>query len=171
MLELSDINRRYKGDVDGFIRGSEKMAEQGGLAIHTIQPAEIVVHGSKACAQSVGTISTRFRQNDAEYDLVSHCRLLSRLQQTSTTEGALGPWKMLSIEMIYVQDNIFPVVPPALSQDPGFSKSIAGRRKSYQLLTWVMEQRGYTINDELPGIDRPESARNLLGRNEEWVFS
>ena len=51
------------------------MAEHGTVAIHAIQPVDIAVKGSKAFAQSIGTISTRIQKDDTAYDLVAHCRL------------------------------------------------------------------------------------------------
>lgn len=175
--------------------GSQKMANKGQLAMHTIQPVDIVVNGPKAFAQSVGTISTRFTREGLDYDLVSHCRLLSRLEcvgvaEEMTGEGLEsdsgssspsaesinekrtsrdGKWKMLSLEIIYLQDNIIPVIPTAIAADGEILKSIAKNRKSYQLLSWVMQAKGYAINGQLPGVDRPETTRELLERNEEWV--
>ncbi len=165
------MGQRYRGDIDGFIRESEKMAEHGTVAIHTIQPVDIAVKGSKAFAQSIGTISTRIQKDDTAYDLVAHCRLLSRLQQVDATEVSLSSWKMLSIEMVYVQDQIIPIVPAAISEQPGFLESVASKRKSYRFLSWAMEQKGYKINNELPGTDLCGSVKELLDRNEAWILS
>lgn len=76
---------------------------------------------------------------------------------------------MLSLEIIYLQDNIIPVIPAAIAADDEILRSIAQNRKSYQLLSWVMQHKGYAVNGQLPGVDRPETTRELLARNEEWV--
>ena len=147
------------------------MASKGSIALHTIQPVEIIANGSKAFAQSVGSIAVRFHHEGADYELVSACRFLSRLQQAKDINGTSPCWKMLSIEMIYMQDSIFPVAPESISNDPEYLSPLANRRKSYQGLSWALEKKGYATNDELPGLDDEESVAKVLLQDKEWLSS
>ena len=78
---------------------------------------------------------------------------------------------MLSIEMIYMQDSVLPVVPKSISSDLEYSDSLANRRKSYQSLSWILQRKGHTVNSKLPGIDDVESVAKVLSRNKEWLSS
>ncbi|KIW33927.1 uncharacterized protein PV07_00741 [Cladophialophora immunda] len=155
----------YHGDADGFVRRSEEMAKAGTSSLHTIQPAEITLNGDKAFSQSVGTISTRMQRDSKEYELISRCRMLSKLRLVGQW------WYMLSMEVIYLQDSIVPVIPESFTSDADFARAISGKRKSYQLLAWVLEEHGLTINNKLPGSDDRESVEKVLGTNEAWLFS
>ncbi|OQU94479.1 SnoaL-like domain-containing protein [Cladophialophora immunda] len=155
----------YHGDADGFVRRSEEMAKAGTSSLHTIQPAEITLNGDKAFSQSVGTISTRMQRDSKEYELISRCRMLSKLRLVGQR------WYMLSMEVIYLQDSIVPVIPESFTSDADFARAISGKRKSYQLLAWVLEEHGLTINNKLPGSDDRESVEKVLGTNEAWLFS
>lgn len=148
------------------------MAAAGVTGLHSLQPVDIVVNGSKAFAVSVGTISVRFQHNSAEYNLVSTCRFLSRLQVAQVVNGASGlEWRMLSIQMVYLQDMISPVVPESISCLSEFEEGTSTRRMSYGLLTWVMESKGKIVNDKLPGADDEELVEKMMTLNEAWVSS
>ena len=139
--------------------------------MHTIQPVEIDLNGAKGFSQSVGTIATRFERDGKQYEMVSKCRMLSRLMLVQDASGTEHHWYMLSMEVIYLQDNIFPVLPEPLSSDPDFARTMSKKRKSYQLLSAVLEGKGLTINDKLPGSDDKESVERVLGKNRKWLLS
>ena len=162
---------RYKGDADGFVRRSEEMAAAGSQAIHTIQPVEIEVNGSKGFAQSVGTIATRFERDGNQYDMVSKCRMLSRLMQVQSADSTQKNWYMVSMEVIYLQDSILPVLPEAFSSDQEFVRAMSKKRKSYALLSMILEAKGFAINDKLPGSDDKDSVDTVLETNRRWLSS
>lgn len=158
--------------MDGFIQGSKDMAAAGVNGLHSLQPVDIVINGSKAFAVSVGTISVRFQHNSAKYNLVSTCRFLSRLQVAQVADRASEfEWRMLSIQMVYLQDMISPVVPESISCLSEFKQGTSTRRMSYGLLTWVMESKGKIINDKLPGADDEELVEKMMALNAAWVSS
>ena len=134
---------------------------QGGIgAIHMINPVEIHMRGRKALSESTGNIQIRTRYGDAEYDLVSWTRFISRLSKT--TDG----WKLLTLEAIYDRDTLTPVVPiPAAVM----KLDDLGARTSYKCLSWVMSGRGYKIKQDLPGTDRPESVAKLMKSALNWL--
>ena len=159
---------RYKGDIDGFVSGSREMAANGSQSRHTIIPVEIDVNGLKAFSVSHGSIVARFTREHIEYELSSACRMLSRLENLGTT--GRPDWKLLTMEVIYVDDSIIPVIPPTLSGfDNGDLES--STRKSYRCLSLLLAEKGHKVNNDLPGVDDPQSVEDVLRRNQEWLLN
>ncbi|KAJ5526752.1 hypothetical protein N7513_010911 [Penicillium frequentans] len=151
----------YNGDIDGFVSGSQAMVTGGTKALHTVTPVEIQVAGEKAFTESVGTIQIRLRLDDKEYDCVSHSRFISRLNKTD--QG----WKLVSLVVIYDRDSLVPTMPAVSSLDFAFDfKSV---RDSYKCLSWVMSQRGFQIDQTLPGTDDPDSVTKLMDEGHTWL--
>ncbi|OJI99818.1 hypothetical protein ASPVEDRAFT_526796 [Aspergillus versicolor CBS 583.65] len=159
---------RYHGDIDGFLERSSSMAGQGTSSIHTINPVQITLNGDKAFSVSLGSIISRFSQDGVDYDLVSQCRFLSRLERTG--EEARRGWKMLSMQVIYVQDAITPAFPAELRDDvnDAVGEGMASR-ESYRGLAYVLAQMGDPVTDTLPGTDDPGSVEALQQQNLSWV--
>ncbi len=115
--------------------------------------------GTKAVAESTGSICARFKHNDVEYDLVSQARFISRLERVDSV------WKMLSLEAIYERDAIHPVFPGA--GEP--ISDIGDGRASYKCLSWVLAQNGFAVDQNLPGSDKPGSADAMMKANFDWL--
>ena len=141
------------------------MASKGSLALHTISPVEININGSKAFSVSVGNITARFTSGESEYELVSNCRFLSRLQRID----GLGEWvwKILTMEVIYINDSVVSVVPEAGSFDVKKMDSTA--RKSYKFLSWLLAERGNRVSNDLPGVDDGQSVKDVMDRSHKWL--
>jgi SnoaL-like domain len=97
VLRLARIN----GNADDFVNGSERMTRHGTTAIHSITPADIHLNGDKAVAESVGSIQIRFEAEGHQYDLMSYCRFISKLEKVDEFE-----WNMLELGVIYARDII-----------------------------------------------------------------
>ena len=144
------------------------MAANGSQSRHAIIPVEIDINESKAFAVSLGSIVARFTRDNMDYELTSTCRMLSRLENL----GVMGrpDWKLLTMEVIYVDDSIIPVIPPTLHGfDDGNLES--GTRKSYKCLSLVLAERGHTVNNDLPGVDDMQSVEDVMRRNHEWLLN
>lgn len=136
------------------------MAKSGSVASHTITPIEVTVNGSKALSQATGSITLRFEQGDAMYDLISWVRFVSQLERTA------HGWRLLTLQALYERDSIVPVLPGSFQNVPFDLKST---RRSYQCLTWLLSQKGYDINEQLPGLDRPESVNKFMSDQWQWL--
>lgn len=152
---------RYNGDIEGFVSGSQAMIKGGTKALHTITPVEIHVVGEKAFSESVGSIQIRLRLDDKEYDCVSNGRFISRLQKTD--DG----WKLLSLVVIYDRDSLVPTMPSVSSLD--FTFDFAKLRESYKSLSWVMSQKGFQVDQTLPGTDNLDSVTELMNEGHAWL--
>lgn len=153
---------RYDGDIDGFIDGSEKVTSDKVTTIHNINPTEIDICGSKALAESFCTMSSRFDHKGYEYDKVTHCRLVSRLEK-------LGPvWKLLTLECIYIRDSILSVVPQAPDTIPIF-EGAEKFPKGYRYGAWLLQNIGLEVRKDLPEEDDRESVKEVFDRNRKWL--
>lgn len=130
--------------------------------MHRISPGTVEFSGDKAVCESFGDITARFTaiSNGYEYDLVSTARFVSRLEKYQ------GSWYMLSLEVIYMHDNIFPV---GASPTPDYSTVSDWPRSSYRFVAWHLIDRGVKPETDLPGEDDPQSEREILDRNYGWL--
>lgn len=160
--------QRYQGDIDGFVEGSRKMSAAGSNPVHNITPAEVTINGHRAFSVSVGDIVNRFTKDGSEYELDSKCRFLSRVEKVASGSQ---PWKMLSMEVIYISDKILPVFPS--SESKGLSIEGIGDfpRKSYQFLAYCLAEKGYQVKKDLPGVDDECLVAEVLSRNSSWLDS
>ncbi len=145
------------------------MASKGSSSLHSITPVEVDINGSKAFSVSVGNINARFIREETEYELISNCRFLSRLQIINGPGGEV--WKMLTMEVIYIHDSIVPVVPYTGPISFDVKDMDGSMRKSYRYLSWLLAERGHTVNNELPGVDDEQSVKDVMGRSQEWLLA
>jgi hypothetical protein len=143
------------------------MSEKGSNAIHNIMPAEVTIDNTKAFSISVGNITSRFTRDGVEYDLVSNCRFLSRLEMLE--EQSCQLWKMLSMEVIYINDKISPILPFSGHKGMDFEGAGDFPRQSYKLLAYCLSQKGYQVKQDLPGTDDDRLVSEILTRNFSWL--
>ena len=137
------------------------MATRGGKAFHTIQPVEVLFNDDKALAESTGTINLPVEHGGSEYECISYIKYVSRVQKAG------DEWKLLSLEVIYDRDAIFPVAP--LTKPVTIDVDKLGTRESYKCVTWLLVQRGREVNQHLTGTDRPDSIRKLMDKSLSWL--
>jgi hypothetical protein len=150
--------------VDGFVSGSQEMAQRGASSSHTICP--VVIHfdekHEKALSESTGSINSRFHVDGHDYDCASYARFISRLEKVN------GEWKILTLEAVYDRDTITPAL-PMFSTPAKFD--MEGHRDSYRCIGWLLAGKGFEINRDLPGTDRPESVTRLMHEAFTWLKS
>ena len=157
---------RYDGDIDGFISGSEKVTHDKVTTIHVITPNDIDIRESKALAESFCTITSRFEHDKFEYDKVTVCRLISRLEKLAPSQGS--EWKLLTLEVIYIRDGIISVAPQAPESIPTF-EGVEKFPKGYRYGAWLLAKIGIKSRDDLPQEDDRKSVKEVFDRNYEWL--
>lgn len=75
---------------------------------------------------------------------------------------------MLTLEAIYDRDTNTPVL-PMLSAPSEFD--MEGHRASYRCIGWLLAGKGFAVNRDLPGADRPESVTSLMNKSFAWLKS
>lgn len=138
------------------------MAKTGLNGKHDIQPAEIHFDDSstRALSESPGRLRMQVVVEDVQYEVISYVRFISRLERYQQH------WFLISFEAIYESDNLIPTFP---TQKVPLTSPAAGFRKSYGITGWALEQAGFPINQNLPGIDRPETVKALMDKHFQWL--
>ncbi len=151
----------FSGGAREFVEGSRRMHERGGHSRHLILPTSLRIEGDRALAESVGQVHIRGKLEGVAYDLIAHCRFLSRLVRTK--DG----WRFATFEAIYDHDVIAPVNPgERLAID---AKKLEGLRPAYRFLSCTLAAGGYKVDQELPGDDRPDLLKPLYEAAERWL--
>jgi SnoaL-like domain len=145
-----------------FVAGSMDMARRGVKARHRLGPVLVRLHGERALASLSCVIDIPGEIDDVEFCLSSHARLLYPVERRDAAWGLMGFYG------IYVRDEIITRIPgqrlPILPQD------LQGFRHSYRMLSWLLtRQGGYVVNNDLPGIDRPQAAQALEQKLLAWA--
>ena len=159
-----NIISRYEGNIEGFISATEKVTHNKITTLHMIDPIEIEIRGPKAMSESLCQITTRYTLEGLEYDKVTTCRLMSRLEKVE------GAWKILTLEPIYIRDSMIAVAPQSPETIPAF-KGAEKYPKSYRYGAWLLESIGIQSKLDLPNEDDRESVKKIIDANKEWLDS
>jgi SnoaL-like domain len=145
-----------------FVAGSIEMARRGVKARHRLGPVLVRLNGERALATLAGVIDIPGEIDGVEFCLSSHARFLYPVERRD------GRWGLMGFYGIYVRDEI-------ITRIPGQSLSINAQdltafRPSYRMLSWwLTRQGGYVVNNDLPGVDRPQAAQALEQKLLAWA--
>jgi SnoaL-like domain len=154
----------FDGTVEDFAEASrQKMASGASQAKHWIMPARLEINDARALVESPAVIFDRITFDGIEFDIFQYCRFVSRVLKTA--EG----WKLGSFEGIYQRDRLETVDPR--DQLPVDWAVIATLRPSYKFMGYTQIKRGYKLNPELLGDDRPDLLATFYAREKEWLES
>jgi hypothetical protein len=154
----------FDGTVEDFAEASrQKMASGASQAKHWIMPARLEINDVRALVESPAVIFDRITFDGIEFDIFQYCRFVSRVLKTA--EG----WKLGSFEGIYQRDRLETVDPR--DQLPVDWAVIATLRPSYKFMGYTQIKRGYKLNPELLGDDRPDLLATFYAREKEWLES
>lgn len=138
------------------------MSARGVQGTHEIRPADTHFNDrrDKAVAESRGQLRIPVVLEDTSYTLTSYVRFISRLEKDRSH------WYMLSFEAIYENDNLIPDFPSNKTPSTG---PLPGSRKSYGVTSWVLGLSNLSINQDLPGTDRPETVEAMMNKQFDWL--
>lgn len=148
----------YRGSGAGFVDASSKM---GGFAPHRIHGAMTWVNGLRAVTVMPATLEIR---REVEGTL---CELFSDIQLHFCTEKRSGQWFITRFESIYEKDRLVPVLPGAKPEIN--SSELKKYRKSYACMSYTAEINGIIDDQNLAGLDRPETVDSLRQRLKSWL--
>jgi hypothetical protein len=151
----------FDGTVEGFAEASRKKMTSGSQAKHWIMPARLEISDGRALVESPALIFDRLTFDGIEFDTFQYCRFVSRVMKTA------GGWKLGSFEGIYQRDQMQAVDPrDPLPVDWNIIKSL---RPSYKFIGYTQVKRGYKVNPELLGDDRPDLLEAFYAREQKWL--
>jgi hypothetical protein len=149
------------GSADAFVEGSIDMAKRGVLATHRLGPPAVRLNGDRATAMFIGAIDIPATIKGVEAYLSSYARFIYRAERRGER------WSLMSFEAIYMRDELAPAIPgQVIAITP---EEVAGFRRSYRLLSFLLTTQNYAVNHELPGEDRPETVKAMLGELDAWL--
>jgi hypothetical protein len=149
------------GSAAEFVAGSIDMAKRGVLATHRLGPPAVRVDGDRATAMFIGAIDIPATVKGVEAYLSSYARFIYRAERRN------GRWGLMSFEAIYMRDELAPAIPgQVIAIEPD---EVAGFRRSYRLLSWLLTTQNYVVNHELPGEDRPDTVKAILDNLDAWL--
>jgi len=151
----------FDGSVEDFAAASRKKMTSGSQAKHWIMPARLEIKDGRALVESPGCIFDRLTFDGIEFDTFQYCRFVSRVINTA------GGWKLGSFEGIYQRDQMQAVDPrDPLPVDWTIIKTL---RPSYKFIGYTQWKRGYKVNPELLGDDRPDLLEAFYARERTWL--
>ena len=151
----------FDGTVEEFAEASRKKMTSGSQAKHWIMPARLEIKDRRALVESPALIFDRLTFDGVEFDTFQYCRFVSRVIKTA------GGWKLGSFEGIYQRDQMQTVDPrQPLPVDWDVIKSL---RPSYKFIGYTQVKRGYKVNPELLGDDRPDLLEAFYAREQKWL--
>jgi hypothetical protein len=155
----------FDGTVEDFVEASRQKMSATAAVIstpkHWIFPTVLEINGDRALAESPATIFDRLTFDGVEFDTFQYCRFVSRV--TRTVNG----WKLASFEGIYQRDTMRSVNPSEpLPVDWNLIKTL---RPSYKFLAYTQLRRGYKVNPELLGDDRPDLLEAFYSQEQRWL--
>jgi SnoaL-like domain len=151
----------FDGTVEDFAAASRKKMTSGSQAKHWIMPARLEIKDKRALVESPAVIFDRLTFDGVEFDTFQYCRFVSRVIKTE------GGWKLGSFEGIYQRDQMQTVDPrDALPVDWDIVKRL---RPSYKFIGYTQVKRGYALNAELLGDDRPDLVEAFYAREQKWL--
>jgi len=151
----------FEGTVEDFAEASRKKMAAGSQAKHWIMPARLEIMDGRALVESTACIFDRLTFDGIEFDTFQYCRFFSRVIKT------VGGWKFGSFEAIFQRDQMQSVDPrDPLPVDWEIIKTL---RPSYKFLAYTQLKRGYKVNPELLGDDRPDLLEAFYARERIWL--
>jgi hypothetical protein len=155
----------FEGPIERFVEASrQKMSATGAIISvpkHWIFPTMLEMNGDRALAESMAAIFDRLTFDGVEFDVFQYCRFVSRVVRTETG------WRLGSFEGIYQRDHIRSVNPA--EPPPVDWELVKTLRPSYRFLAYTQLRRGYTVNAELLGDDRPDLVETFYARERDWL--
>lgn len=152
----------FDGTIEEFAEASRlKMETKGSTAKHWIFPFAPRINGDRALSEAPATIFDRILLDGVEFDVFQYCRFFSRVVRTG------AGWRLASFEGIYQRDHYMLLNPEEkLPVDWELVKTL---RPSYKFLAYNQISKGYDVNPELLGDDRPDLLETFYARENEWL--
>jgi hypothetical protein len=151
----------FTGSGEEFAAASRGMAASGDRSRHRLSVPSVHRHGQRAVVSMPMAIEFRVELHGVEADLVSYARGIYRLEWR---DGRTG---ICDLSTIYERDTLTPVLPG--EPIPIDRQRLAALPASYRMLAYYFIVRGYDVNPDMPGDDRPDSADTLLAEAFEWL--
>lgn len=153
----------FSGSGRDFTKASRDMASRGDRSRHRLSVPTVHHNDSRVVVSMPMAIEFRITLHGTHADLISFARGVYRLERR---DGRFG---ICDLSTIYERDTLTPVIPgDVISLD---RHRLAALPASYRMLAYYFDTRGYDVNPDMPGEDRPESVDALLTEAFHWLHA
>lgn len=152
----------FAGSGAQFVAASRAMYEAGSRSFHEIGEVHLELRGNRALAHADAAVHARGALDGIDVDITTYGRLYWRVQQVAER------WSIAGLEMLYHKDTLGPV-DPTRPIEPASVAASAGFRPSYRYLAAMLHSMGRSIDQELPGTDRPDLVETFLSSHRTWL--
>ena len=150
----------FQGSFEDFIKVSDAGFAKGVRINHMLGGTTIEIKGKRAIAQTKLSIAQRAKVEGVLCDVTCWGRAYDFLEKRK------GTWGIVLRRHTYEKDRIDPVEPGAKVK---LDKTLLARfPEGYRHLAYLQTRIGYTIKDELPGLDGPP-LEALYKQGEAWL--
>ncbi|MEI9803989.1 MAG: nuclear transport factor 2 family protein [Pseudolabrys sp.] len=140
----------FQGTYEAFIKISQEGFDRGARIAHTLGAIGIDIAGNRAIAQCKVTIVQRAPVEGVICDVTCQGRAYDFMEKRG------GRWGIVLRRYTYERDRIDPVDPSAkLVLDESL---LAQFPEGYRHLAYLQTKAGYTVKNDLPGLDGPALA-------------
>jgi hypothetical protein len=151
----------FQGNAHDFVDASQQMAQRGVLAKHRVGPVSVRLNGARAVATLTVVIDIPAEVRSVSVLLSSHARVFYRAELRG------NEWRLSSFEVFYMRDELAAQIPGEAV--PVKAADVAGFRRSYRFLSFVLAQGGFPVRDDLAGEDRPDTVEALCREIYDWA--
>ena len=153
----------FTGTGRDFAQASRGMAPRGDRSRHRLAVSAVHVRGDRAVVSTPMAIEFRTEVHGVEADLVSYVRGIYRLEHRDGRDG------ICDLSTVYERDTLWPAVPGDVI---AFDRHrLASMPASYRMLAYYFDLRGYDVDMNMPGEDRPETADAVAAEAFDWLNS
>jgi hypothetical protein len=151
----------FRGSGEAFVEASRVVASGPTLSFHSMSPALVTINDDRALAETACTLHGMTELDGIDVALVGYTRLLWRARRSGDR------WLIAGLRAMYLSDMLLPRNPSRVPQID--DDALRTFRPSYKYLSYLITKSGRTIQDDLPGIDRPESVAALRAAEQQWL--
>ena len=153
----------FDGPIEEFANASRRKmtGADASVAKHWIFPTKLQINGARALVESPALIFDRLTFDGAEFDSFQYCRFVSRVVKMP------AGWRLGSFEAIYQRDQMQPV--DLRQAQPVDWELLKTFRKSYRFFAYIQNRRGYKVDPELLGDDRPDLVAAFQTEEQHWL--
>jgi hypothetical protein len=151
----------FRGGGDAFVEATRKVAGGPTLSFHSMSPAVVTINGDRALAETGCSLHGMTELDGVDVALIGYTRLLWRAVRSGER------WLIAGLRAMYLSDMLLPRNPSRVPQID--DEALRTFRPSYKYLSYIITKSGRTIQDDLPGIDRPESVVALRAGEQQWL--
>lgn len=150
----------FQGSAKDFVSESAKMAGNTRTS-HQIYNTQVWMDGDRAVAIMQASIKGQQELEGTKLNLSSDSKIVYELQRVD------GEWLIHYMTCIYEADTLVPLTP--VDNVKVDQVELASYRPSYACLAYTLHSHGYDIDQDLPGIDRPEQVNALYQTMNDWL--